>query len=415
MVPIGFFSVPGVDGPPHITTTQHYADHSPNEHEGEMLEAAFQTSQLVTERADLQAASVFCGVLRITTRVCGGWPGRWAAARMKADHGSAREAAMLRCGRFQGTSVVVLGVVVTALAGAAPAGATFPGRDGVIVYSAYLRTEEDFPPYMTTEEFSIKSADYQGEHTTTLRGCTKTVDVIDVGDCGIRITFMDPTVAPSGRRIVFDSGEALAVMTMRGTALRARAPKSPDDGEPAISPTGRRIAFSAGTSVRYPSPTRGIWVSSFAGYHPRRIVARGTGPDWSIRNVIAFLRPDGVYQVRPDGHGLRRLVARRGCTSVSWSPHGTKLALACGGKLLVARADGSHLRRVGSARSPFPDPVDQVVWSPSGTRFAVGLLGEGGGVVTLRTDGTDVHSVAGGGNGATYAYSSGSPDWQPLR
>jgi hypothetical protein len=279
----------------------------------------------------------------------------------------------------------------------------------VIVYSAYMRTEQDFPPYETTEEFSIKSADYRGEGTRTLRGCTKTVEVLDVGDCGIKITFMDPTVAPSGRRIVFDSGEALAVMTMRGTALRTRAPKSPDDGEPAISPTGRQIASSAGTSVRYPNPRRGIWVSTFGGYHPHRIVARGTSPDWSTRDMIAFLRPDGVYRVRPDGHGLRQLVARPKCTGVPWSPHGTKLALACDGKLLVARADGSRLRRVA-----FQDSVGRVVWSPSGERFAVGLLGEGGGVVTLRTDGTDVHGVAGGGNGATYAYSSGSPDWQPL-
>ena len=30
---------------------------------------------------------------------------------------------------------------------------------------------------------SIKSADYTGAQTTTLAGCTKTVEVIDVGDC----------------------------------------------------------------------------------------------------------------------------------------------------------------------------------------------------------------------------------------
>lgn len=35
-------------------------------------------------------------------------------------------------------------------------------------------------------------------------------------------------------------------------------------------------------------------------------------------------------------------------------------------------------------------------------------------IVTLHTDGTDVHGVAGGGNGANYASSVGSPDWQPL-
>lgn len=313
-------------------------------------------------------------------------------------------------------ALAVLGAVVAALAVAEPARATFPARDGAIVYSSYLRTEDEFPPYGTREEYAIKSADYRGGHQATLQGCTKTVSgTIDVGDCGIRITFLNPTVGPGGREVVFDVGESLAVMTMRGTALRPRLPKSPDDGEPAVSPTERQIAFSAGTSVRYPNPVRGIWVSSYSGYHPRRIVARGTRPDWSERNAIAFLRPDGVYTVRPTGHGLRRLVKRAKCTSVSWSPHGTQLALACGGRLLVARADGSHLHRIAAIDKLFGRGVADVAWSPSGKRFAVGLLGEGGGVDTVRTDGTDLHAVAGGGNGATYAYSSGSPAWQPLR
>lgn len=69
----------------------------------------------------------------------------------------------------------------------------------MIVYSSYLRTEDEFPSYGTTEEYAIKSADYQGGHTTTLVGCTKTVEAIDVGDCRIKITFIDPTVAPSRR------------------------------------------------------------------------------------------------------------------------------------------------------------------------------------------------------------------------
>ena len=120
--------------------------------------------------------------------------------------------------------------------------------------------------------------------------------------------------------------------------------------------------------------------------------------------------------MRPDGQGLRRLVARKKCTSVSWSPHGTQLALACGGRLLVARADGSRLHRIAAIDKSFGSTVYDAVWSPSGKRFAVGTqLYENTAIDTLRTDGTDIHQVAGGGNGATYAYSSGSPAWQPLR
>jgi len=55
---------------------------------------------------------------------------------------------------------------------------------------------------------------------------------------------------------VFGSGEALAVMTMRGTGLGTRAPKRPDDGESAVSSTERQIAFTDFPGfVGQPSPT----------------------------------------------------------------------------------------------------------------------------------------------------------------
>lgn len=107
-----------------------------------------------------------------------------------------------------------------------------PGR----VYSSYMQTEGEFPPYATTEEYSIKSADYQGGNVRTLQGCTKTVQAIDVGDCGIKITF--------GHLLV---GRADGSRLHRIAAIdRAFASNLSTVSDAVWSPSGKR--FAIGTS-----------------------------------------------------------------------------------------------------------------------------------------------------------------------
>lgn len=308
-------------------------------------------------------------------------------------------------------SAAVAGIAAAALVAAAPpALAAFPGRDGVVVFSWSSFSESELAPYPSRTESAIKTVEPgAGATPATLRGCTRETGQPDAGDC--TIGYGGPAVAPDGRRIAFDAGRSLALMRIDGSGFRLLPAHAEDDGQPAFSPTGRRLAFSSGPvySVHHPL-ARGLRTSDLAGGRVRQVTRRGLAPAWSSRNWIAFLRVDGVYRVRPDGRGLRRLVARHGCTDVSWSPHGTRLAFACRGRLLIAGGDGERLRRV-----PGTSSAETVAWSPSGRFLVVGIFDSG--VVALRPDGRPgpVLEGAGGGAGATYEFGAGSADWAPVR
>lgn len=295
---------------------------------------------------------------------------------------------------------------------AAPAGAAFPGRDGKVVFgwSSFMETEEG-PPVTTVS--AIRAAGPTGGRPATLRGCTKSTGRPDVGDCSI--AYGAPAVSANGRLVAFDAGNALALMRIDGSGYRKLPARSADDGDPAFSPSGKRLAFSAGgiAVAQQPPPPREIWTSDLAGRAARRVTALGTSPSWSTHDWIAFLRADGVYRVRPDGRGLRRLVRLSRCSDVDWSPGGTKLAFTCltphsGGRLYVADGDGRHLRRI-AVRYLSPQAV---AWAPSGKRLAVTSFD--GSVVTVRLDGSHERGIVSGGNGALYSFGAGRIAWQPL-
>jgi TolB protein len=92
--------------------------------------------------------------------------------------------------------------------------------------------------------------------------------------------------------------------------------------------------------------------------------------------VIAFLRtvgdgPSGVFVIRPDGSGLRRLTpSRSDIGSYEWGPDGSRIAyLDRQGALWLVRPDGTG-RRLLAASSPRRDPWD-LSWSPDGEEIAV--------------------------------------------
>lgn len=295
--------------------------------------------------------------------------------------------------------VITIAAAMAPLLLAAPAGAAFPGRDGALVYGWFSYLTDTLEPHERTHsETAIRSIAPAGGQPETLRGCTRDLGAPDAGDCSI--TYGSPAVSPDGRRVAFDAGARLAMMRIHGASFRLLPAHSADDGAPAFSPTGTRIAFTAGGAIK---------TSSVLGASTRTTTDDGRAPAWSTRRWIAFVRDDGIYRVRPDGRGLRRLVARRGCDDVAWSPHGTRLAFACGLRLYLADGDGGHVRRIPlrylSATS--------VVWAPSGTRLAVTPFD--GGVVTLRLDGTRQRELVGGVYSSQGAYGSAGLDWQPLR
>ena len=310
-------------------------------------------------------------------------------------------------------AVLVAAALLAAVA--PPSHAAFPGRDGKLVFSWSSFSESEDAPYPSRTESAIETiAPRAGAMPTVLRRCVKETDKPDVGDCSI--VYASPAVSPNGRLVAFDAGSGLALMRIDGSGLRLLPAHGADDGGPAFAPDGRRLAFVAGAIAvqGQPAPPSAIWTSDLTGGDARQVTARGSAPAWSTRGWIAFVRADGVYRVRPNGRGLRRLIRRGGCSDVAWSPGGTKLAFTCptrhlGGRLYVADGDGSHMHRVMVRYVS----AQRVAWSPSGKRLAVTSFD--GTVAIARLDGTQLPGGVSGGAGATYTYGAGGVDWQPLR
>ena len=288
---------------------------------------------------------------------------------------------------------------LVALAAAVPAAnATFPGRNGSVAFSIeQSRNEQNgnlaYRAISTVKQPDFRRPDARGRHDRLLRECRMPEEEPNSGDCSI--DYRDPAWSPDGRRLVFDTGRSLALIDARGSRFRKLEAFSADDGEPAFSPSGSRIAFSGRSGAR-----KALFVANLSGGQARRVASEGGSPDWSRRDLIAFVRRGAIYSVRASGSDLQRLTAGR---DPSWAPSGREIAFARRDGIYVARADGRRARRVvrcSGCRAP--------AFSPDGGL----LVYDGGGLHVARVrDGrrllTLVEDVPG--------FDASSPAWQPLR
>ncbi|HEX4520139.1 MAG TPA: hypothetical protein VH063_11220 [Gaiellaceae bacterium] len=170
----------------------------------------------------------------------------------------------------------------------------------------------------------------------------------------------------------------LWVMNANGRGARALTHGNVLDTEPSWSPDGKHIVFRSDSPNRRTADLYSIGVNGRGlrdiTHNPDSVGA--LDPDWSPNGkLIVFARTEqssgagtGIYTIRPDGTGLRRL--RIGGLDPAWSPSGKRVAFVLadphsGGQLqiFVMNANGSGRVRLTSGReSTAPS------WSPDGTR-----------------------------------------------
>lgn len=187
----------------------------------------------------------------------------------------------------------------------------------------------------------------------------------------------------------------------RQVAARMSPPLSDADTarRPSWSPNGLRLVFERTAWRESRLRSLGVYRVDATGGGLRRLTA-GSAPAWSPDGtLIAFVRGGGVFAIKPDGTGERRLTttARKTIGPLSWSPDSTRIAVSRGGDIYSVGADGTGEARLTTTRRLEAQPA----WSPDGARIAY-------------VDGSKIAVINSDGTGVTRSRSDGaSPTWSP--
>lgn len=182
----------------------------------------------------------------------------------------------------------------------------------------------------------------------------------------------EPRWSPDGETIAYTLDDRLWLIRSDGSARRKLVARC-CAGDATWSPDGRRLAFEL-------NDRRGnteLAVVDADGKGRRRIVPPGVGlvlePRWSPRgDLIAFTGSKGVYVVRPDGTGRRRIGTLAAIGAAAWSADARLLAVTAGvpqfrpplDVWVIRVADGRE-RRVTRGRAYGYSSV-AVEWHPRG-------------------------------------------------
>ena len=284
-----------------------------------------------------------------------------------------------------GTSMVAVLLLATAADGSVSTAATLSGR--------FVLTCSGCPQNTSGPSLYVVQANGKGFRQLQLSGA------------GAGTSPYHPTWSTHASAIAFSSGfKAIWTLDLKSGKSRrlTHSAELAGDDYPAWSPDGRRLAFSREGAIYTVTRRSGV---------ARRLVRRAEksflSPDWSPggRRLVFNSSDDRLYTVQANGSGLRRLPPRL-ARYPRWSPDGKWIAFirpaareSLPPRLLVAHADGSHVRTVVSR-----DDINWNVnpaWSRDGRRVAFVITKvfdpkngyHGNEIMTVRLDGSDPRAV----------------------
>lgn len=306
--------------------------------------------------------------------------------------------------RGQKARRLAVGVGVTVLSIAAPAGAAFPGRDGDIAFDDG-----------NGELGSIYDIHRDGSGLGQLRGGGAPV----YSPGGGRIVFQRLIEDPDGQyggdfyRIYRMRSDGTNVRRLRDTATSAKP-------MPSWSPSGRKIVFRGRDGLRKMRAADGSRVERITRVSEEEPVwLADKAPVWSpTGGRIAFVRGDDIYSVSSDGTNERRLTDTESVTEgpPDWSPDGEEVVFGVfdfhgptNYEIHVMDADGSDERTLTGSPS---ETVETPVFSPSGAKIAFqqnsDRSSQTSSIWTMNRDGSEPREV-----GTGYGRKAFNPDWQP--
>jgi TolB protein len=308
-------------------------------------------------------------------------------------------------------AVAVLGLLA---AGAPPASAAFPGRNGQI---AWHREHTGAPP-----DLWVANADGSAARKVLSRRDAVEAEPAWSPTAPATLAFVRAGARPPEIFV----GDLTTGSVRRVTGHRR------DSLSPSFSPDGRRIAYHSGslpTSEDEPPPQYDIYVVNVDGTGVRRLTRDrlySTEPEFSPdgRRILfaeaRFTRTGRLLErlaiMDADGDNRHALTAFGAADEVNahWMPDGTRIVFelknrpGAGSDIATMDADGSNRRLLLGG----PGFETQPVPSPDGTRivFVSDRDRRGGGSRGRRTE---IYTMAADGTGVTRLTNNNSPDVEP--